>query len=181
MPDWKHRTLNKTSIFQPTPPTPLELFVRNPILFLVTWLYNNRPTLLPYPISQAQPTRVVCISDTHNERPSIPDGDILIHAGDLTQNGTFAELQAQLDWLRKLPHKHKIVVAGNHDLLLDEGFVTRVSARFYKMEVGRTKNDLEWGDIVYLEDAAITVLVRGREVRGRMSGGTGGSLAKRIL
>ncbi|KAL4733479.1 Metallo-dependent phosphatase-like protein [Aspergillus similis] len=66
------------------------------------------------------PIRVVCISDTHNATPPLPPGDILIHAGDLTAHGTFDELQAQLQWLSVQPHTHKIVIAGNHDLILDK-------------------------------------------------------------
>jgi hypothetical protein len=68
---------------------------------------------------------VICISDTHNSKPPIPEGDILLHAGDLSQYGLFDEIQAQLDWLNTLPHKHKVVIGGNHDLILDEEFVKR--------------------------------------------------------
>lgn len=46
-----------------------------------------------------------------------------MHAGDLSQYGTFNEIQAQLSWLSAQTHEHKIVVAGNHDLLLDKVFV----------------------------------------------------------
>ncbi|KAF3934438.1 hypothetical protein ABW19_dt0200120 [Dactylella cylindrospora] len=65
--------------------------------------------------------RIVCISDTHNDDPSsrIPDGDILIHAGDMTDFGTVDELQKAYNWIAALPHKTKIVVAGNHDFGLD--------------------------------------------------------------
>lgn len=44
---------------------------------------------------------------------------MLIHAGDLTNNGTVSEIQAQLDWLDKLPHQFVIVIAGNHDSYFD--------------------------------------------------------------
>ena len=69
--------------------------------------------------------RIVCISDTHNftdheNFPNIPDGDILIHAGDFTNHGKSEELEKFNDWLGTLPHEHKIVVAGNHDESLDE-------------------------------------------------------------
>jgi hypothetical protein len=30
--------------------------------------------------------RIVSISDIHNTQPDLPQGDILIHAGDLTEN-----------------------------------------------------------------------------------------------
>ena len=58
--------------------------------------------------------RLVCISDTHNDdcRNHVPDGDIFIHAGDLTNLGTSEELQAAVDWILSLPHKVKVVVAG---------------------------------------------------------------------
>lgn len=61
--------------------------------------------------------RIVAVADTHNEhqRLSIPEGDVFIHAGDLTGRGTLPELERVADWLRSLPHAHKVVIAGNHD------------------------------------------------------------------
>lgn len=106
--------------------------------------------------------KVVCISDTHCLNPKVPDGDLLLHAGDMTNNGTFDEIQALLDWLKALPHKHKVVIAGNHDDLLDDAFISERPQR--KMgphdEVpGRTRADLDWGDIVYLENDSATIFV----------------------
>lgn len=66
-------------------------------------------------------TRVVCLSDTHGlhrRMPEIPDGDVLIHAGDSL--GLRRDLSDFNDWLGELPHRHKIVIAGNHDSLLQE-------------------------------------------------------------
>jgi len=62
--------------------------------------------------------RIVCLSDTHTQHSAVevPDGDILIHAGDFTYTGKEGESQAFASWLRKLPHKHKVVIAGNHEL-----------------------------------------------------------------
>lgn len=61
--------------------------------------------------------RIVCISDTHSlhRNLSVPDGDLLIHAGDCLGAGTLEELDVLNDWLGSLPHKHKILIAGNHD------------------------------------------------------------------
>jgi predicted phosphohydrolase len=61
--------------------------------------------------------RIVVISDTHglHERIAVPDGDVLVHAGDLTARGRREELEAFNDWLGGLPHRHKLVIAGNHD------------------------------------------------------------------
>jgi Icc-related predicted phosphoesterase len=69
--------------------------------------------------------RLVCVSDTHwypVKDVSIPDGDVLIHAGDLTGNGTFMQIRRAGEWLTTLPHKHKIVVAGNHDFLFEKDY-----------------------------------------------------------
>jgi Icc-related predicted phosphoesterase len=67
-------------------------------------------------------TRIVCLSDTHNRQGQfhVPDGDILVHAGDLTGRGTLPEIAAVNEWLGRLPHRHKILIAGNHDFLFEE-------------------------------------------------------------
>ncbi len=62
--------------------------------------------------------RLVLLSDTHNlhlEMAPVPDGDLVIHAGDLTGMGTLPEIAAFFDWFGGLPHRHKVVIAGNHD------------------------------------------------------------------
>ena len=68
--------------------------------------------------------KIVCISDTHGRTddkdfPEIPDGDILLHAGDISQQGNSDHVSQFNDWLGTLPHQHKIVIAGNHDKMLD--------------------------------------------------------------
>lgn len=61
--------------------------------------------------------RVVFVSDTHGRHhlTAVPDGDILIHAGDLTLDGSLEGVEAFDRWLGTLPHRHKVVIAGNHD------------------------------------------------------------------
>ncbi|KAF2685993.1 Metallo-dependent phosphatase [Lentithecium fluviatile CBS 122367] len=71
---------------------------------------------------QTRRTRIVCISDTHCQTPKLPKGDVLIHAGDLTNQGSYSELKKTVDWLEKADFEAKIVVAGNHDITLDSGF-----------------------------------------------------------
>lgn len=63
--------------------------------------------------------RIVCISDTHerHNQLAIPEGDVLIHAGDATFQGKVETISAFNEWLGTLPHKHKLVIAGNHDWL----------------------------------------------------------------
>jgi len=65
--------------------------------------------------------KIVCLSDTHNysQQIVVPDGDILIHAGDATIQGSIQEIVLFNHWFRNLPHAHKIFVAGNHDWLFE--------------------------------------------------------------
>jgi predicted phosphodiesterase len=68
--------------------------------------------------------RIVCISDTHlaHEKANIkiPDGNILIHAGDATYEGSVEEMTAFNRWFSHFHHKHKILIAGNHDWLFQK-------------------------------------------------------------
>ena len=91
--------------------------------------------------------RIVCVSDTHNRTDglAVPDGDVLLHAGDLTGHGKPDELAQAVRWLTSLPHAHKIVVAGNHDFLLQD---QPARARRLLAEVP---------GLVYLEDELATV------------------------
>ena len=63
--------------------------------------------------------RVICVADTHCHHWDIlvPPGDLLIHAGDMTNTGSPEELADALRWFGKLPHPHKVLIAGNHDWL----------------------------------------------------------------
>ena len=66
--------------------------------------------------------RLVLISDTHNQLRGmdIPNGDILIHSGDISNRGTLLEIARELTYFGSLPHKDKVFVAGNHDFLFEE-------------------------------------------------------------
>ena len=62
--------------------------------------------------------RIVAVADTHTlekRLPRIPDGDLFVHAGDMLNRGTLEELEVVAAWIRQLPHRHKLVIAGNHD------------------------------------------------------------------
>lgn len=68
-------------------------------------------------------TRLVFLSDTHarhHKIPVVPEGDILLHAGDLTNWGSLADVEHFNGWLGRLPHKHKVVIAGNHDFCFEK-------------------------------------------------------------
>jgi Icc-related predicted phosphoesterase len=111
--------------------------------------------------------RIVCISDTHNASPgqgyTLPPGDILIHAGDLTNNGQPSEIRKALAWLRETDYEHKIVVAGNHDLALDENFPNRLSDE--EEEAIQLRQTIREDDrMTYLEHKSKVITVKGVEI-----------------
>ena len=67
-------------------------------------------------------TRFVCLSDTHASHasiPFVPEGDVLVHAGDFSNVGLEKDVISFNRWLGELPHAHKVVIAGNHDIPFD--------------------------------------------------------------
>jgi predicted phosphohydrolase len=121
-------------------------FLSHPVLFLAQKIYGWHRILSAAPPS---PITVVCISDTHNCQPCLPDGDILIHAGDLTQSGSLSEIHSTLDWLNRQSHRYKVVIAGNHDLILDSSISSHPNLN--------CRQDIRWGDVIYLQNESITV------------------------
>lgn len=67
--------------------------------------------------------KIVCVSDTHETFPELPDGDILLHAGDWTRRGEIAPISRFDSWLGKVKGKFKhgiVIIAGNHDRLMQD-------------------------------------------------------------
>lgn len=113
------------------------------------------------------------ISDTHTRAPlpeksisfayrePLPKADILLHAGDITMIGRLHEYEKMIDVLSKADAELKIVIAGNHDVTLDEKFYHESGlARFHddRTEDLMAIKELWTGDrarqanIVYLEE-----------------------------
>lgn len=157
------------------PPPPFEraslpyLLLSCPIKVLLHGLHYLFNALRISPSPRPWPIRVVCISDTHAMIPEdIPPGDILIHAGDLTNDGTIPNIQKQIDWISKLPHPHKIAIAGNHDTYFDPR--TRPSLK----DEDRS-GELDWKGIKYLQHSTATIRVQ------KSSDGSSPSTRGRIL
>lgn len=89
--------------------------------------------------------RIVCVSDTHSlhDEVPVPDGDLLIHAGDHCNRGTQSEVKRFDAWLAKLSHRHKVFVAGNHDWPWEK------QARYAPMWIK--------SGAIYLRDKAVTI------------------------
>lgn len=99
------------------------------------------------PGSSDRALRLVLLSDTHGRHAGleVPEGDVLLHGGDLTGRGTLDQLRETARWLRRLPHPHKVVIAGNHDFCLEQA-----------PEAGRRILEEE-GGCHYLLDEEVTV------------------------
>jgi Icc-related predicted phosphoesterase len=78
--------------------------------------------------------KIVLISDTHEKHEQLgelPDGDVLIHAGDYTSLGEAKHKTAFYNWFFSQPHPYKIYVAGNHDFGEPERPMTDQEHNFY--------------------------------------------------
>lgn len=102
---------------------------------------NHTEKTMSQPQSSAETvkTRILIISDTHtaplvdpsgNNEPALevafraplPAADVLLHCGDLTMMGYLDEYEGALEMLGSIDAPLKLVIAGNHDLSLDEEF-----------------------------------------------------------
>jgi len=113
------------------------------------------------PQRQRDSLRFVCISDTHGRHRELtsrlPEGDVLLHAGDFSMSGELDEITDFASWMQSLPFQRKVVIAGNHDLTFD---------RTYTGNHGKNKSDTDasavreafasicnsTNSVVYLED-----------------------------
>ncbi|KAF4119239.1 Calcineurin-like phosphoesterase [Geosmithia morbida] len=146
------------------PPTLLDSLFVSPLNLVATLIYHVVLFLRTLSLSPASsvlrppqgrhPIRVVCISDTHEQTVDVPSGDVLIHAGDLTDSGLARDIQTQVDWLKAQPHQVKVVVAGNHDSWFDR------TARF--ASDAETEVNLE--GLIYLEGEQSVHEIHGRRL-----------------
>ena len=89
--------------------------------------------------------KITFVSDTHNKHKqitsSLPGGDLLIHAGDISSMGYKHEIQQFCKWLNGLNNYTSVVfIAGNHDF----GFENNPK------ETMEIVNSYKW--ITYLQD-----------------------------
>lgn len=68
--------------------------------------------------------KIVITSDTHKNHKTLdlPEGDILIHAGDISSKGDEFDIESFLIWLKKKSRKYtygSVFIAGNHDRSFD--------------------------------------------------------------
>jgi Icc-related predicted phosphoesterase len=92
------------------------------------------------------------ISDTHGFHNMLnpdlfKDIDLVIHSGDATNHRSpvlnMNEMTDFISWFSKLPCKHKIYVAGNHDTCIEAGYVK--------------EEDFRYAGIIYLEHTSTII------------------------
>jgi Icc-related predicted phosphoesterase len=101
--------------------------------------------------------KIVLISDTHGKHSQIvvPEGDMIIHAGDICNSGkSMNEVNRFLDWYQSLSHKHKIMIAGNHDFPFEDDFLA--GGDYVKTYTN--------GSVIYLDDSGVEI--EGKKIWG---------------
>lgn len=88
--------------------------------------------------------KFVCISDTHckHDHIEVPEGDVLIHAGDSTGRGSFDDLKNFGEFLSRMSHRYKVVISGNHD---------------FCFQTDRSASKAVLGEAIYLQDSGIEI------------------------
>ncbi|MCH2046564.1 MAG: metallophosphatase domain-containing protein [Saprospiraceae bacterium] len=97
--------------------------------------------------------KIVAISDTHglHHQIKIPEGDLLIHTGDVSDRGEPAEIEDFLEWFSSQPHQYKVFIAGNHDFYFEKYSPEVITAKIpnnitYLYESGCTIEGIKiWG------------------------------------
>jgi len=98
--------------------------------------------------------RIVCISDTHGLhrkiRHSLPDGDLLIHSGDISNIGEEYDVKEFIEWFQNLKqYDTKIFCCGNHDMSFER-------KEPWLLNLINDEN-LSQSDCYYLEDSFMTI------------------------
>ncbi|KAJ3045802.1 metallophosphoesterase domain-containing protein 1 [Rhizophlyctis rosea] len=120
--------------------------------------------------------RFVCISDTHSQHDklTLPPGDVLLHSGDFSYHGEEQEVEKFVAWLKGLPYRWKIIIAGNHECIFHLDYfkkhqwlwsragniLTPEDALAYARKVRHILADTslqESHGIVYLEDSGFEI------------------------
>lgn len=106
--------------------------------------------------------RIVCISDTHSLHGGmsheIPSGDVLIHAGDVSNMGTQRDVEEFVYWYMNLKgFDTKIFIAGNHDWAFENHRYPHHSGEYEWYYNLMYEENLSQSDVVYLEDSGFTI------------------------
>lgn len=98
-------------------------------------------------------TRLIIVSDTHERHQkitNIPVGDIFIHCGDVLMTSRFISVKSGIEklcyfneWINNIPCKHKLIIGGNHDNVMEM--------------IGKDKVQSILSNAIYLENSIIEI------------------------
>jgi len=129
-------------------------------------------------------TKFMIISDTHNHgfkegtifpfRFPTPKVDVILHCGDLTEFGTAPYYERALKMFGSLNAELKLVIAGNHDMDLDEKYCApynhKIKSRNERKERDEEALEVMTGPLA--KEAGVTYLTEGTHNFTLMSGAT---------
>ncbi|HEY1024467.1 MAG TPA: metallophosphatase domain-containing protein [Sphingobacteriaceae bacterium] len=90
---------------------------------------------------------ILTLSDTHGKHrllKNLPPADMIIHAGDISKDGSERSTADFLNWFSALDYRHKIFIAGNHDF-------------FFEEETDNYIKKVVPDNIIYLNDSGVTI------------------------
>lgn len=100
-------------------------------------------------------SKIVCFSDTHryHHNVALPECDIAIFAGDYSSRGSKSDTQEFLYWFNKQDQcKHKVFIAGNHDICFDPKFEYETDASLWLPQLLEACDNL-----TYLENSSVII------------------------
>lgn len=106
--------------------------------------------------------RIVCISDTHSlhnrMRYQLPKGDLLIHAGDISNRGGELDVTNFVNWFQSIEgYDTKIFISGNHDHCFEQINLPHHKRDYDWLRHLIFEENLSQSDVTYLEDNFITI------------------------
>lgn len=76
----------------------------------------------------------------------LPGGQTVVHAGDVSDRGTYLEIKRFMEWFSTLPYTNKVMIAGNHDFFFEVAGKDEISELL-----------AEYPDVIYLNDSGVTI------------------------
>jgi Icc-related predicted phosphoesterase len=106
--------------------------------------------------------RIVCISDTHSLQDlmvhPIPKGDVLIHAGDISNKGGERDVTNFIHWFQNIEgFDTKIFISGNHDFCFEKVNEPHHKGDYDWLHNLMSSENLSQSNVTYLQDDFIII------------------------
>lgn len=108
--------------------------------------------------------KIVFLSDTHGMHHKVnkifpgwdEEADCVVFAGDMCGRGNHGEVRDFFNWFETLKPKHKIIIAGNHDIYLDFNHQRHMFTNKEK-HLEYASQFVNHPEIHYLNDSGVTI------------------------